>query len=256
MSGVGDDRDLWLKDFTTGVFSRLTLSPGAEGTPVWSPDSRHVAYVNLGSGIFETAVGSGQYTALPGEKSSLLEDWTNDGKYLVIRTGRSVKLLTVPQPGSPSKGDDKPQTILEVPFGDDQMRVSLDGKWVAYTSFESGQQPEVYVAAFPSFTDRRQISSGSGAGAVQALWRSDGRELFVLGRDRRLMALDIEPGASLRTGHARQLFESNVIPSSQTHMYAVTRDGKRFLVREPVGSESVVSEPLYIVANWPWLMGR
>ena len=256
MSGTGDDRDLWLKDFTTGVFSRLTLAPGAEGTPVWSPDSRRVAYVNAGTGIFETAVGSGQYAAIPGEKSSLLEDWTDDGKYLVTRAGRSVRLLGVPQPGSPSKGDDKPQTILEVPFAVDQVRVSPDGKWVAYTSFESGQQPEVFVAAFPSFTDRRQISSGSGAGAVQALWRSDGRELFVLGRDRRLMALDVEPGASLRTGQARQLFESDVNPSSQTHMYAVTRDGKRFLVREPLGNENVVTEPLYIVTNWPSLMGR
>ena len=254
MSGTGDDRDLWLKDFTTGVFSRLTLAPGAEGTPVWSPDSRRVAYVNTASGMFETAVGSGQYTAIPGEASSLLEDWTDDGK-LLLRTGRSVKLLTVPQPGSPSKGDDKPRTILEVPFGVDQMRVSPDGKWVAYTSFESGQQPEIYVAAFPSFTDRRQISSG-GDGAVQALWRSDGRELFVLGRDRRLMALDVEPGATLQTGQLRQLFESAINPHLQNHLYAVTRDGKRFLVRESLGSETTTAEPLYIVTNWPSLMGR
>ena len=68
VSGTGDDRDLWLKDFTTGVFSRLTLAPGAEVNPVWSPDSRRVAYVgsqNPRDTLFETAVGSGKYTADP-----------------------------------------------------------------------------------------------------------------------------------------------------------------------------------------------
>jgi eukaryotic-like serine/threonine-protein kinase len=248
MSGVGDDRDLWLKDFTTGVFSRLTLAPGAEGTPIWSPDSRHVAYVSIGGGMFQTAVGSGQYTAIPAGASSLLEDWTDDGKHLVARVGRKVTLLTAPQPGSPPTSNDPPQTILDVPFTVDQVRVSPDSRWVAYTSFESGQQPEVYVAAFPSFTERRQISSGSGPGAVQALWRSDGRELFVLGRDRKLLALTVESGATLRTGEARQLFESAVNPTAQT------RDGKRFLVREPAGSEATEIEPLYIVTNWTSLM--
>jgi eukaryotic-like serine/threonine-protein kinase len=135
-----------------------------------------------------------------------------------------------------------------------QVRVSPDGRWVAYTSFESGQQSEVYVAAFPSFTDRRQISSGSGPGAVQALWRSDGRELFFLGRDRRLMALDVESGATLRTGLARVLFESAFNTTSQTHMYAVTQDGKRFLVREPLGGDNTAIEPLYIVTNWTSLV--
>jgi eukaryotic-like serine/threonine-protein kinase len=256
VSGVGDDRDLWLKDFMTGVFSRLTLAPGAEVNPVWSPDSRRVAYVGVSprNTLFETAVGSGKYTEIPAGASSLLEDWTDDGKYLVTRAERKVRLLTAPQPESPPKGDDKPQTILEVAFGVDQIRVSPDGRWVAYTSFESGQQPEVYVAAFPSFTDRRQISSGSGPGAVQALWRRDGRELFFLGRDRKLMALDVESGATLRTGQARQLFESAVNSSSQVHMYAVTRDGKRFLVREPLGSEQTAIEPLYIVTNWTSLV--
>jgi hypothetical protein len=70
------------------------------------------------------------------------------------------------------------------------------------------------------------------------------------------MALDVEPGATLRTGQARQLFESAVNASSQVHNYAVKRDGKRFLVREALGSETASTEPLYIVTNWPSLMGR
>ena len=60
--------------------------------------------------------------------------------------------------------------ILDVAFGVDQVRVSPDGKWVAYTSFESGE-PEINVAAFPSFTNRRQISDGTGLGRSATLAR-------------------------------------------------------------------------------------
>ena len=63
------------------------------------------------------------------------------------------------------------------------------------------------------------------------------------------MALEVESGATLRTGQVRPLFESAINTSSQIHMYAVTRDGKRFLVREPLGSEQATIEPLYIVTN-------
>ena len=122
--------------------------------------------------------------------------------------------------------------ILDVAFGVDQVRVSPDGKWVAYTSFESGE-PEINVAAFPSFTDRRQISDGTGPGAVQPLWRGDGRELFFLGRDRETDGRGRCAGShTCETGPVRKLFESSLNPSSQVHFYAVTRDGKRFLVRE------------------------
>ena len=78
--------------------------------------------------LYETAVGSGKYTEIPAGASSFVEDWTDDGKYLVTRAERKVRLLTAPQPESPPKGDDKPQTILEVAFGVDQIRVSPDGR--------------------------------------------------------------------------------------------------------------------------------
>ena len=101
---------------------------------------------------------------------------------------------------------------------------------MAYTSFESGQ-PEIIVAAFPGFTDRRQISTGD-IGAVQPLWRADGQELFFLGRNAKLMAVDVMAGATLETGPVRELFQAVVNPSAVLQIYAATRDGKRFIVRE------------------------
>ena len=125
---------------------------------------------------------------------------------------------------------------------------------MAYTSFESGE-PEINVAAFPSFTNRRQISDGTGPGAVQPLWRGDGRELFFgESRSRYWWRGRCAGSHTCETGPVRKLFETSLNPSSQVHFYAVTRDGKRFLIREGVGSERTPNEPLYIVTNWPSLI--
>ena len=252
--GTADDRNLWLKDLTSGVFSPLTTAAGAEVDHVWSPDSKRIAYyggVESAKGkVFETLIGSGRHTPIT-ESGYFLEDWHE--QTLVTRVGRTVGLLAVPQSGSSTPVAETPKTILDVTFGFDQVRVSPDGKWVAYVSFESGQ-PAVNVATFPSFANRRQISDGTGPGAVQPLWRGDGRELFFVSRDRAMMAVDVTPGATLETGPVRKLFDTPLNPTSQVHYYAVTRDGKRFLIREGVRSERAPNEPLYIVTNWTSLI--
>ena len=169
-----------------------------------------------------------------------------------MRAGSVLSLLPAPQEPGAKPGESKPQKVFEETYGIDEFRISPDGKWVAYMSRESGQ-PEVDVASFPAFTNRRQISIG---GAVQPLWRADGKELFFLANDRKLMAVDVKAGATLETGPLRTLFQTNVGQSSQVHYYAVTRDGKRFLLREPVGSNAAAVEQLYLVTNWTSLVGR
>jgi Tol biopolymer transport system component len=254
--GAGNDRDLWLKDLSSGVFSRLTSAAGAENDQVWSPDSRRVAYAGNPEGkraFFETLIGSGKQTPIPEDgKQTLLEAWTPDGKQLLMRAGSLLSLLPAPQEGAAKPGEIKAQKIFEEKYGTDEFRISPDGKWVAYMSRESGQ-PEIDVAAFPAFTNRRQISIG---GAVQPIWRADGKELFFLANDRKLMAVDVKAGATLETGPVRTLFQTNVAQSNQVHHYAVTRDGKRFLLREAVGSNTGAVEQLYLVTNWTSLVGR
>jgi Tol biopolymer transport system component len=122
---------------------------------------------------------------------------------------------------------------------------------VAYTSNESGQ-PEISVATFPGFTDRRQISTG-GIGAVQPLWRADGRELFFVTRNAKLMSVDVMAGATLATGPVRELFQAVVSSSAVIQSYAATRDGKRFIVREQTRLEDAV-EQLFVVTNWTSLV--
>ncbi|HET9362497.1 MAG TPA: protein kinase [Vicinamibacterales bacterium] len=254
--GSADDRDLWLKELTSGVLSRLTSAAGAEVDPVWSADSRRVAYVGSSEGkrgLFVTLIGSGKHTPIPGAGEDSLEDWAD--KYLLTRRGGAISLLPAPEesPSSVSAAI-KAQEVLNEPYAIDTLQVSPDGKWVAYASLESGQ-PEVIVASFPAFTDRRQISTG-GSGAVQPRWRVDGRELFFVTRDEQLMAVDVKAGATLDTGPVRTLFQTAINTASQVHMYAVTRDGKRFLIREPVGRETGAVEQLYVVTNWTSLLRR
>jgi hypothetical protein len=169
-------------------------------------------------------------------------------------SGGVVSLLPALQEGASKAESSKPQTVFNETYNTDTFRVSPDGKWVAYRSGEAGS-PEIIVASFPAFTDRRQISTGS-AGAVQPLWRADGKELFFLSRDQKLMAVDVKAGATLETGPVRTLFQTSLNPSAGLHLYAVTRDGQKFLIREPVGNNSAAVEQLYVVTNWTSLVGR
>ena len=259
MMGTGADVDLWLKDLTSGAFSRLTTAPGSEAEPTWSPDSRRVAYVNRNENqgaLYETLIGSGKHTAIPNGNGQnfVLQTWTADGKHLVVRRGSvsgDISLIPVAQDDSSNTDGSTPQQILKEPYTINQVRVSPDGKWVAYTSLESGQ-PEIVVAAFPGFTDRRQVSTGD-IGAVQPLWRADGKELFFLGRNSTLMAVDVMAGATLATGPVRELFQAVVNPSANIQIYAATRDGKRFIVREQTRNEGAV-EQLFVVTNWTSLV--
>ena len=253
--GTGQDRDLWLKDLSSGVYSRLTSAPGPESDQLWSPDSRRVAYVNTQSGkdeIFETVIGSGKHTPVPrGNVRGFLTDWTRDGMLLLSDRGTITALPALQPDGKPAQG--APKTIVSEKYAIDQLRVSPDGKWVAYMSMESGQ-PEITVATFPAFVDRRQISNGAG---VQPLWRADGRELFFFGRDQMLRAVDVAAsGDRLVMGPIRTLFQTRINPSSQVHMYGVTRDGNRFIVREPLNRTLGATEQLFVVANWPSLVAR
>jgi hypothetical protein len=87
---------------------------------------------------------------------------------------------------------------------------------------------------------------------MQPLWRADGKELFFLGGDQRLMAVDVDAGTTFRVGPIKPLFQTAAAISLAVHMYAATHDGQRFLVAEPKASDAV--EQLNVVTNWPSLV--
>jgi hypothetical protein len=235
--------DLWLLDLSgSAAFSSLTDTEEFTTSPVWAPDSRRLAFVAGGPEGIEfrrLVVGSsGEDTVLRLDTRYSLDQWTHDGKWLVYHSSDEVFLVpTESAATNPPPAVGKPGRRL---VAGPHVRVSPDAGWVAYASWEP--EPQISIAAFPSFTDRRQISTHGG---THPQWRSDGRELFYLGLDQRLMAVDIGAGPELRAGAPEPLFRSECAGATVGSCYAAAPDGQRFLVLEPVGRDS-----LDVVVNW------
>jgi len=131
-------------------------------------------------------------------------------------------------------------------------RFSPDGKWLAYVSEESGRQ-EIYVAAFPGPGGRWQISTEGGRAPR---WRRDGKELFYVSLERKMMAVEIKPGPSFEAGHPTALFDTphRVAARLGVPAYDVSADGQRFLIVTAAGETA--APPLTLVVNWPAALER
>jgi hypothetical protein len=143
-------------------------------------------------------------------------------------------------------GERKPFPVLQTPFDESSGEISPDGKWVAYTSNESSRM-EVYVQSFPGPGGKRQLSSMGGA---HRRWRPDGRELFYIAPDDRLMAVPIAVGADgqLEAGAPVPLFPTRISPYYDTYaQYSIAADG-RFLMNAVV--EAPVVPPITVVLDW------
>ena len=123
--------------------------------------------------------------------------------------------------------------------------LSPDGKWLAYESRESGR-PEICVIPFLHDTGKWEVSTGGG---VLPRWRRDGRELFYISTDNKIMSAEItEQGSSLLIGKVQSLFQINPVPFAGGSNYDVTGDGNKFVVASLAASQ--VSDPLTLIVNW------
>jgi Tol biopolymer transport system component/predicted Ser/Thr protein kinase len=243
--GAGGRADIWICELARGALTRLTSAGGIGENPVWTPDGRRVAFTNEQDGktYWVPADGSGRpEQLLPSQEQASPGSWTPDGKMLLYNSGAPAHIWTLQVPGS--GGESKPQPVLETSFNEVDAQVSPDGRWVAYTSDESGKN-QVYARPFPG------RPSGPGGktsisieGGQEPRWSRDGRELFYRdARKNQLMAVDIQTNPALRAGQPRALFEL------RTASWDVAPDGKRFLVvKEP---ETAAGEAkMQVVVNW------
>jgi Tol biopolymer transport system component len=239
--------DIWLIDPARGGSQRLTFNSAFSGNDVvWSPDGLHIARHSVKKQSFDivatNASGVGTETVLLESRHRVgIEDWSRDGRYLayVVDAGTGARDIYV----SPLFGDRKAIPITQTRFDENEPHFSFDGRWLAYDSNESGTW-QVYVVSFPALDQRCQVSAGGGG---QPRWRQDGKELYYLAADGRLMAAEITARPKLDCGPPQLLFETGLKMDPVLDQYAVTPDGRRFLVLKP---QEVVEAPLTVVLNW------
>ena len=250
--------DVWLIDLTRGGPSRFTLAFGSSlnAAPVWSPDGARIIFrtnrngmtelyaKSAGGGGNEEAALTNQTQRAAGIDSPNLvsSDWSPDGRYIIA---------SVPQQGSgddlwlvPLGTDNKPVKFLGSPGDQMHGNFSPDGRFLAYTSNEAGRF-QVYVQTFPLSSRKWQVSTDGG---YEPRWRSDGREIYYLSEDRKLMAVSVGAGPSFAV--PKILFQTRApegVTSRRTH-YVPSRDGQRFLINTQSGDAP--PNPITVVLNW------
>ena len=254
-ASIGDPRtnvvDIWIMDLARGTSSRV-VSDGVgavTAAAIWSPDGTRLAFRSNRTGVIQlyerSAAGGGDDRLLPNADNSssnlIATDWSPDGRQI---------LGTNPTAGAgsdlwlfPLGNDAKPTRFIGSPADEMQGNFSPDGRLVAYTSNVSGRF-EIYVETIPQ-SDRKSLVSTSGG--YEPRWRADGRELYYLSDDRKLMAVDVAAGPSF--GVPRPLFQTHVsagVTSLRAH-YVPSRDGQRFLVNEVTDP---AASPITVVLNW------
>ncbi len=246
-------RDIWIFDLERSTSSRLTFDPAEDLNPIWSPDGSRIAFTSERKGqrdIYQKlSNGTGEEELLlhSGERKSV-EDWSADGRFVLYNFGAVGR--TVVQ-ALPLAGDRKSVTVLQAAAGAaEQAQLSPNGPWLAYRSTESGRS-EIYVQRFsgagPNSGGKWQISTNGGQ---QARWRHDGKELFYLAADNKLMAVDVKADASVfQAGIPKPLFEVRVGTAARRNHYVAAANGKRFLVVQLL--EQAASAPITVVVNWP-----
>lgn len=236
---------LWLIDIATNTTTALATDPHAQSDPVWSPDSRYVAFNLLPNGgsdppflVEKIEIGSQQPQKVYGDNERhWVEDWSRDGRFLLTHDTKTFSII-------PLTGDSKPKLLYSSSFIKDEFHLSPDGQLIAFGENRTGRW-EVFVALFPSFHNIKQVSEAGGA---QPRWRGDGRELFFLDLEGKMMSVRVERGSPPKVDVPRKLFDTRLIPDPTVNQYAVTDDGQKFLVLEP---REGFLETYSVVLNWP-----
>jgi len=229
--------DIWLFDWRREVPTRLTLDPADDINPVFSDDGTRVAFTTWRNGnadvFIRNANGVGDPAPLiasPADEA--IEDWSPDGRWIAYELRRDAyeDIWVLPlEGGEPGE----PFPIVEGNFHKGEPQFSHDGNWFAYVTDESGAF-EVYVMSFPDGQQRDKVST---AGGGQPRWSPDGSELYYRDAEGQIMAAALELSDRLVVRSPQPLFtpafQSRVTNDPTRHMWTVSADGERFLLRVP-----------------------
>jgi Tol biopolymer transport system component len=242
----GVNCDLWVYDVARTTLTRITLG-GDNHSPVWSPDARRIAFDLAAEGRPDTRaifVMNADGTGVPermtmSEHSQTPQFWTRHQETLVF-------LDTDPTTGGqdiwwvPVTGDRMPRPFLRSPFRKAGPALSPDGRWIAYSSNESGLD-QVYVQPFPTGGAKSQVSADGGR---EPIWNDNGRELFYRNGDS-LMAVDVRTTPVFEAGQPHVLLRGQ----NQVSAYAVAPGAQRFLLIEQDAAPGTPAQ-VNVILNW------
>lgn len=254
--GIEGNVDIYILDLETEDIRQLTFDEEADYRPLWSPDGNRVAFSSNGKGPYnlytKVATGGGaEIPLLETPQHKTLNDWSRDGRYLLYRVSNSESnydlwALELDAEGKPGKTF---EAVENKPSQEREGQFSPDAKWIAYQSNESGHF-EIYVASFPPGNGRWNVSKNGG---TQVRWGKEGRELFYIAPDGRLMSVSIHvsaDGRAIESGTPEALFPAHLagaVESSERQQYLVSPDGKQFLMNT-VSDQS--TSPITVILNW------
>ncbi|HVS31257.1 MAG TPA: protein kinase [Thermoanaerobaculia bacterium] len=249
------NRDIWILDLARATSTRLTFDASDERAPIWSPNDDRVVYQSTSSSAGDIAMkrssGTGAEEVIHANPEfTLATDWSRDGRFIAFQevnakepTGWDIWLY--------SMADRKATLFLQTPFAELTPRFSPDGKWLSYTSDESGLL-EIYVQAVSGGGGKWQVSNDGGRWAT---WSRDGKQLHYLSGSK-LMVVDVgvaAAGEEFQAGVPRQLADLPRLKTTPGAQYSPAPDG-RFVVN--LLSEETRTEPVTLVQNWPMLLQK
>ncbi|HEX7252360.1 MAG TPA: hypothetical protein VF376_05715, partial [Thermoanaerobaculia bacterium] len=244
--------EIWIGDLSRSVLTKLDFGNVECVLPTWSPDATRLA-LSVGSlghppvlSMASLRGGSAEAVLAPGSVQ-FAETWSPDGRFLVytVRSGPQGGLwvANAQEPRSPRLL----LTGVFDPVPPSHAVVSPDGRWIAFSSSESGRS-EIYIAAFPEPGQRTRVSTSGGS---RPRWRQDGRELYYVSGDNEMTGVAIQLASEAHVDAPQRLFR---IDPAGWRDYDIADDGRRFLFILNVPSPD--ADAIAVTVHWTSLIKR